>query len=513
MHGREVKTSSSKRSEVTISTMGRVHNPSGDGVKAVSKEVRSKVIKLANNNNNKPRSNSHSSNGSNGKTNGAGSNGANGVNGSNGANGSSSSSTTTTSSSNGKNLSRRKVADEMHETMVKTEGSSRRNITRKKSEQTGSLYDNRNKKQGGSGKGKWGELDGSEYLEDTPTTILDKNDPMFDEYADHSKLFFSSNTQQQDPSTKIETASSSDMNGYDPNLTKPIYGPLLTLSEFKLRVTESIKEYFDSNDADEVLRTIVELKCPQYHTEVVKRVISSSLDEGPRERELISRLLTCLHPSPLSDEEMEQGFTILLDSLDDLCIDIPDAKGIVGCFLARAIVDEVLPPAFISNRNNSHPGDEVVEKALGLLSKEHCTARLEKVWGPGDGRPVSELKEVIDQLIEEYLLSRELDEAARCVREFDSPHFHHELVKRGVKIAMEKDGLDHSDAPLSSLDAVAALFSFLVSNAIVSEYQVEKGISRLNKIMNDLKLDVPAAPAMLEEFVKMAKEGGCLVHK
>lgn len=68
--------------------------------------------------------------------------------------------------------------------------------------------------------------------------------------------------------------------------------------------------------------------------------------------------------------------------------------------MARAIVDEVLPPAFISNRNNSHPGDEVTENAVSLLSREHCTARLEKVWGPGDGRPVAELKEVIDQLIE-----------------------------------------------------------------------------------------------------------------
>ena len=68
--------------------------------------------------------------------------------------------------------------------------------------------------------------------------------------------------------------------------------------------------------------------------------------------------------------------------------------------MARAIVDEVLPPAFISNRNNSHPGDEVVDKAVSLLSREHCTARLEKVWGPGDGRPVAELKEVINQLVE-----------------------------------------------------------------------------------------------------------------
>ena len=89
----------------------------------------------------------------------------------------------------------------------------------------------------------------------------------------------------------------------------------------------------------------------------------------------------------------------------------------------------------------------------------------------------------------------------------NAPHFHHELLKRAVKIAMEKDG---SDSSSSSLDAIAALFSFLVSNAIVSEYQVAKGVNRLHKVLKDIKLDVPAAGTMLEEFEKMAKEGGCL---
>lgn len=109
------------------------------------------------------------------------------------------------------------------------------------------------------------------------------------------------------------------------------------------------------------------------------------------------------------------------------------------------------------------------------------------------------------------MLSRELDEAARCVREMGSSHYHHELLKRGVKIAMEKDGKDHKDdAATSALDAMAALFSFLVKNSIVSEYQVAKGISRLHKLIPDIKLDVPAAEAMLSEFEEMAKEGGCL---
>jgi len=462
-----------KRPEITIETMGKVNNPSGLGLNVVSSDGKKYISGMVNKSG-------------------------------------------SISSTSLKLIVHQGVSDEKtliyhdhdqhsvdgHETMVKEAGSSRRNITRKKGEGSSHLYNSKNKKQGGAGKGKWSNLRDGSDMSDIPI-ILDKNDPLYDDLATEGRYFLSSLNGGNDKEDEA--------NGYDLVDDPIVYGPILALSEFKIRVSISIMEYFDSADADEVVRSIQEMRCKLFHPEVVKRAISLSLDKGPRERELISRLLTCLHPYPLTDSEMVSGFEIILDSSDDLCIDIPDAKGIVGCFLARAIVDEVLPPAFISNRSSSHPGYEVVEKSVNLLSREHCTARLEKVWGPGDGRPVVELKEVIDQLVEEYLLSRELDEAARCIREMNAPHFHHELLKRSVKIAMEKDGLDHAEISTSSLDAIAALFSFLVKNAIVSEYQVSKGISRLYKILPDLKLDVPAAPAMLDEFEAMAQEGGCLI--
>jgi programmed cell death protein 4 len=179
----------------------------------------------------------------------------------------------------------------------------------------------------------------------------------------------------------------------------------------------------------------------------------------------------------------------------------------VANFLARAIVDEVLPPAYLSDQNNSRPGEIVIEKAISLLTREHSTARLERVWGPGDGRPVDELKVAMDQLLQEYLLSRELDECARCVKELDSAHYMHELVKRGVKIAMEEDGKDSATQhQKSSIDAMAALFGFLVQNAIISEHQVRKGVDRLHRVLDDLKLDVPAAPTLLQDFENMLQE-------
>lgn len=113
---------------------------------------------------------------------------------------------------------------------------------------------------------------------------------------------------------------------YDPTEGRTVYGPMLTFSEFKLQVQEILQEYFDSCDSDEVIRSLEELQCLEYHPDVVKKAISISLDKNPRERELISRLLTCLHPSPLSDADMGEGFNILLDSLDDLTTDVPEAR-------------------------------------------------------------------------------------------------------------------------------------------------------------------------------------------
>ena len=119
--------------------------------------------------------------------------------------------------------------------------------------------------------------------------------------------------------------------------------------------------------------------------------------------------------------------------------------------------------------------------------------------------------------------SSSLPSLSTHARELKAPHFHHELVKRGVRIAMEEDGgrrsacaASSSSPPpsssssavandgSSSLDAMAALFVFLANNSIVSEYQVAKGVDRLRRAMEDVRLDVPAAPGRLDEFESMA---------
>lgn len=106
-------------------------------------------------------------------------------------------------------------------------------------------------------------------------------------------------------------------------------------------------------------------------------------------------------------------------------MDVPQAKQFLAQFLARAVVDEILPPSFLMDTTVEVYGGEIVEKAKMLLSRKHGVARLERVWGPGDGRPVKELKKEIKMILEEYLHSGVKAEAARCVRALNASHFHH----------------------------------------------------------------------------------------
>ncbi|KAA8526280.1 hypothetical protein F0562_008517 [Nyssa sinensis] len=66
-----------------------------------------------------------------------------------------------------------------------------------------------------------------------------------------------------------------------------------------------------------------------------------------KEKEMASVLLSVLYAEVISSAQINQGFIILLDSADDLTVDILDAVGILALFIARTVVYDILPPAFL----------------------------------------------------------------------------------------------------------------------------------------------------------------------
>ena len=224
--------------------------------------------------------------------------------------------------------------------------------------------------------------------------------------------------------------------------------PVPSAAEFKATAVSILTEYLSSGDCTEVARRLEEaraLGCG-LEPELVKRSLLLALDRKERDRESVSRLLVALSElSILTPDSAAAGFALLLSDsayLDDLVLDTPDAIPALSQFVARAIVDEVLVPAFLDNLRlklvGTGQGTTIIEGARTICKQQHSSVRIAKIWGPGDGRPAAEMKLAIKMLIGEYTIGLDLDEATRCVRELDSPYFLHECVKQGIVSTIDK---------------------------------------------------------------------------
>lgn len=279
---------------------------------------------------------------------------------------------------------------------------------------------------------------------------------------------------------------------YDPELRSSVKTAAMKLPEYKKKVETYLEEYFSSSDEVELKRCIIELGCPEYSYELVKRSVSMSLDRSDRDRELISQLFSFCYPDILSASMIGKGFERLFELADELEKDVPMARDNISTYLARCVVDEVLPPSFLSDIVVSNLGGDIVDHAKRMLSREHNGAQLERIWGPGDGRPVKEMKVSVDLLIQEYILSGDIEEATRCIRELNSSYFHHEIVKRAISQALDKS----QDAQIQ----LSALFSHLSKYEVISTEQFDKGFMRVYENMQDLSLDIPNALPLTDAF-------------
>ena len=276
----------------------------------------------------------------------------------------------------------------------------------------------------------------------------------------------------------------------------------MKLSEYKRFIEPLIKEYFLNGGMDEIINSLVEANAKEYSYEFVKRIINMSFDRSDRERELVSQLLSYGYPNFFSTSVVGKGFERLFEVADEVVKDAPAAHDMLAKFLARAVVDEVLPPAFLLDAVVTNLGGEVVEQAKRMLSRDHSGTLLERGWGPGDGRPVSELKVVIDQFLQEFLLTGDVAEATRCLVELQTRQYLHEVVKRAIVLSL--------DQPPARQESVSELLRQWAQSGLLSRGQAAKGFSRVLAQVPDLQLDTPAAGSLVQAFVQRALATGVL---
>jgi programmed cell death protein 4 len=220
-----------------------------------------------------------------------------------------------------------------------------------------------------------------------------------------------------------------------------------------------------------------------------------ALEGKADQRELTSILISDLYSEFISDDDMANGFDCLLENLEDLCLDTPDAAELLGCFIARAVADDCLPPSYVSNHSSGSEKTKIaLKRAEVLLKLKHGMVRLDAVWGVAGGRrPVKVLINKMNLLLQEYLSSDDLQEAERCLLDLEVPHFHHELVFEAVVMVLE-DGSDRCS------EKMVQLLKYLSDSNIITPDQMKNGFLRVFDNMADISLDVPNAHHVLERF-------------
>jgi len=300
------------------------------------------------------------------------------------------------------------------------------------------------------------------------------------------------------------TPTSSALDQNDPNYASDDDGDVV------VRVTEMVspqqvilQEYASSGDAEELARSLRELSTPAQFPQFVYHSLLFATERQAFERELVSQLLLALTTNhTLTQETMEAGFQIALDRLDDTVLDNPDAVDTLARFLARAVVDEILPPAFVDKRASSATklADESLALAHGLINEPHRIDRIRHIWGPGTFHSVKRMKEEVTTLLEEYLVNGDVAEADKCVRNLHAPSFHFQLVREAIRLATTK--MDGDRAKLGSLLAA------LAKEGLLSAEAMKHGFDSIS--LADLCLDVPKAKEHVSALVERAKTEGWL---
>ena len=82
---------------------------------------------------------------------------------------------------------------------------------------------------------------------------LDKRDPLYDSEDEDKNYVLVSGSVESD---SYMGGASPPRHSYDPERRRQVIGPLLTLSEFKIRLADALREYFLSGDTQECLQRI-----------------------------------------------------------------------------------------------------------------------------------------------------------------------------------------------------------------------------------------------------------------
>ncbi|KAG2553717.1 hypothetical protein PVAP13_9KG617800 [Panicum virgatum] len=114
----------------------------------------------------------------------------------------------------------------------------------------------------------------------------------------------------------------------------------ITVEEAKARISDILEEYLGSGDRSEALRCIRDLKIPFFHHDVVKRALVLAVERGgAAEGHILDLLKSASEEGVINESQIAKGFDRLIDSVDDLALDVPNARCLLKSVIHKASSD------------------------------------------------------------------------------------------------------------------------------------------------------------------------------
>lgn len=175
-------------------------------------------------------------------------------------------------------------------------------------------------------------------------------------------------------------------------------------NEVKRFLTAPASDFWNMgfDDANEELRIFVDTQLEEGQAlkhELIRPLITTAMTKSNTSREMVSQLLascTGTRDALFTGEDILLGFTRIFLHLADTKLDILNVQNLIAKFLARAIVDEILPPSFLTWGQRIHLGGiegmevlDLVEDWIDPETRKNLGMKYENIWRGSD--PLSEV--------------------------------------------------------------------------------------------------------------------------
>eukprot|EP00401_Gymnodinium_catenatum_P015268 CAMPEP_0117510034 /NCGR_PEP_ID=MMETSP0784-20121206/27782_1 /TAXON_ID=39447 /ORGANISM="" /LENGTH=480 /DNA_ID=CAMNT_0005305659 /DNA_START=99 /DNA_END=1541 /DNA_ORIENTATION=+ len=273
------------------------------------------------------------------------------------------------------------------------------------------------------------------------------------------------------------------------------FGTTWTLEAFRKKAGQILAEYFLSEELEEAVQCLEEMKCGDMHDELVVFAARKAMDHrgggvdnsGPsRGLALVAALLVKLHTrSVLENAVFARAFEKLFCTWQDMALDVPDCANTIVELLGECIEHGCLSSHFFAKLPE------------GLIKGYTNQRYREKLAGVREG--LQKFKAWANACLEEYFVAKSVEEVRISAQEKGMWEYRHEFVKKAILVAFDRAAADvRVDG---SLDATIVLLAHLHRCETLSKDDIYWGTIRMLGTIEDVMLDCPTAPDLATDFL------------